>query len=136
ACSGDTSTVPTTGCFQLVNSNHMQALTRIADLTDGTSQTIMIGEKHVRQGNLNDPITDGFIYSAGESQTYFRRAGPTWLLANDPTVAVNYQFGGWHPGICQFIFADGHVQVVKNSTPGPVLALLANRADGQVVPEF
>src|SRR5262249_58528154 len=43
ACSGDTSAVPTTGVFQLVNSGHMDAGTRFADITDGTSNTFMIG---------------------------------------------------------------------------------------------
>src|SRR5262249_9728375 len=34
ACTGDTNTVPTTGVFQLVNSNHMTALTRFGNITD------------------------------------------------------------------------------------------------------
>jgi hypothetical protein len=41
------------------------------------------------------------------------------------------QFGSWHPGVVQFAFGDGRVQAPKNSTPGSVLALLANRADGR-----
>jgi prepilin-type N-terminal cleavage/methylation domain-containing protein/prepilin-type processing-associated H-X9-DG protein len=136
ACAGDTRTVPTTGIFPLVNSNHMHSVTRISDITDGTSNTFAIGEKHIQLGALNDPITDGLIYSGSEQQTYYRVAGPSWPLAIDPRAPVNYQFGSWHTGICQFVFADGHVQGVKNSTPGPVLAVLANRADGQVVPDF
>jgi prepilin-type N-terminal cleavage/methylation domain-containing protein/prepilin-type processing-associated H-X9-DG protein len=136
ACGGDTKTVPTTGVFQLVNSNHMKSVIRITDITDGTSNTFLIGEKHIQMGDLNDPITDGLIYSGSEQQTYYRVAGPSWPLAISPSVAVNYQFGSWHPGVCQFVFADGHVQGVKNSTPGPVLALLANRSDGEVITDF
>jgi prepilin-type processing-associated H-X9-DG protein len=41
------------------------------------------------------------------------------------------QFGSYHPGVVHFAFGDGRVQVLKNSTPGSVLALLANRADGR-----
>jgi|SRR5262245_37512499 len=44
ACSGDTGTVPTTGIFQMVNSNHMAVAVRFADVIDGTSNTLMIGE--------------------------------------------------------------------------------------------
>jgi prepilin-type N-terminal cleavage/methylation domain-containing protein/prepilin-type processing-associated H-X9-DG protein len=135
ACTGDTNVVPTTGVFQLVNSNHMLALTGFADITDGTSNTLMIGEKHVQLGKLNDPIQDGLILSGSEQQTYHRRAGPSWPLAINPTVAANTQFGSWHPGVCQFVFADGSVRAVKNSTPGTVLGLLANRGDGQPIPE-
>jgi prepilin-type N-terminal cleavage/methylation domain-containing protein/prepilin-type processing-associated H-X9-DG protein len=136
ACSGDTTNVPSTGTFEAVNTDHMKALIRIADIDDGTSNTFMIGEKHIQKGMLNDPITDGLIYSGSENQTYHRRAGISWPLAISPTVVVNFQFGSWHTGVCQFVFADGHAQAIKNSTPGAVLALLANRADGQVVTDF
>src|SRR5262245_5446384 len=133
ACTGDTNVVPTTGVFQLVNSNHMDSKIRIADITDGTSNTFMIGEKHIQLGMLNDPIQDGMIYSGSEQQTYYRRAGVSWPLAINPTVAVNSQFGSWHFGVCQFVFADGSVRGVKNSTPGTTLGFLANRSDGQVI---
>src|SRR5262245_37282154 len=135
ACSGDTNTAPTTGVFQLVNSNHMTALTGFTDVSDGTSNTLMIGEKHIQLGKLNDPIQDGMIYSGSEQQTYHRRAGASWPLAINPTVAANTQFGSWHPGVCQFVFVDGSVRAVKNSIAGSTLGLLANRADGQPIPE-
>jgi len=136
ACAGDTKSAPTTGVFPLVNSNHVKSVVKITDVSDGTSSTMMIGEKHVQLGALNDPITDGFIYSGSEQQTYYRVAGPSWPLAFDPAAPVNFQFGSWHPGLCQFVFVDGHVQGVRNSTSGPVLALLANRSDGQPIPDF
>src|SRR5262249_44164424 len=136
ACGGDTKTVPTTGVFQLVNSNPPNSVVRMTDVSDGSSNTVMIGEKHIQLGTLNNPTTDGFIYSGSEQQTYYRVAGPSWPLAFDPAAPVNFQFGSWHPGLCQFVFVDGHVQGVKNSTSGPVLALLANRFDGQPIPDF
>jgi hypothetical protein len=136
ACTGDTSVVPTTGVFEMVNSNHMQALTKIADITDGTSNTIMIGEKHIQIGFLNDPIQDGLILSGSEQQTYQRRAGASWPLAIDPHQAPNNQFGSWHTAVCQFVFADGSVHGLKNGIPGTVLGLLANRSDGLVIPSY
>jgi prepilin-type processing-associated H-X9-DG protein len=136
ACSGDTSTVPTSGAFRLVNSNHLLSGVKFGDINDGLSNTFLIGEKHIQLGLLNDPITDGFIYSASEQQTYHRRAGSSNPLAIDKTAVAATQFGSWHTGICQFVFADGHVQGVLNSTPGPVLALLANRSDDQPIPNF
>jgi prepilin-type N-terminal cleavage/methylation domain-containing protein/prepilin-type processing-associated H-X9-DG protein len=136
ACSGDTGTAPTTGVFQLVNSNHMQSVVRFADIPDGTSNTLMIGEKHIQLGRLNDPIQDGVIFSGSENQTYHRRAGPSNLLALDSAVAANNQFGSWHAGQCHFVFADGSVRGLRNSIPGPTLGLLANRKDGEVIPNY
>ena len=136
ACVGDTGTAPTGGVFQLVNSNHTGAITRITDITDGTSNTLMIGEKHVQVGSLNDPITDGLIFSGSEQQTYQRRAGASYPLALNPTVTPNNQFGSWHTGVCQFVFADGSVHALRNSTPGSTLAVLANRNDGLPTPSY
>ena len=135
ACVGDTGTVPTTGVFQMVNTNHMGTQTKFGDITDGSSNTLMIGEKHVQLGLINDSIQDGLIYSAGEQQTYSRRAGASWPLAINKTVAINNQFGSWHIGVCQFVFADGSVRPVRNSIAGTTLGLLANRMDGQAASE-
>ncbi len=136
ACTGDTSAVPTTGVFVLVNSGHMLAGTKFGEILDGTSNTIMIGEKHIPQSGINNPPTDGMIYSGGEQQTYHRRAGTSWPLAISPTVAANTQFGSWHTSVCQFVFADGSVRALPNSIPGTALGMLANIKDGQVIPNF
>jgi prepilin-type N-terminal cleavage/methylation domain-containing protein/prepilin-type processing-associated H-X9-DG protein len=136
ACTGDSTAVPSNGVFQRVNSNHMRVQVRLLDITDGTSNTFVLGEKHIQLGKINDPITDGFIYSGSEEQTYHRRAGANYLLANNLTVAANGQFGSWHTGVCQFVFADGSVRGVKNSTAGATLALLAAKDDGQVIPSL
>jgi prepilin-type N-terminal cleavage/methylation domain-containing protein len=136
ACTGDTSTVPTTGVFPLVNSNHMAATRRIADITDGTSNTIMLGEKHIQLTALNDPITDGMILSGSEQQTYHRRAGASWPLAASETAAPNTQFGSWHTGIVQFAFGDGSIRGIRTSVPGTTMGLLANIHDGQVIPDL
>lgn len=140
-CSGDSNTVPSTGAFPLVNSNHLQGGIRLAEITDGTSNTIFIGEKHIPLRlpsglpGLNDFAVDGFIYSGSEAQTYQRRGGPSNPLAISPAVAPNVQFGSWHPGVCQFVMGDCSVRVVQNSIPGAILGLLANRLDGKPIPD-
>jgi prepilin-type N-terminal cleavage/methylation domain-containing protein len=136
ACTGNSSTVPTNGVFQLVNSSHMTSLMGMKDMTDGTSNTVLIGEKHIQLGNLNHAIRDGMIYSGSEQQTYYRRMGASWPLAFSNTQVVNFQFGSWHTGLCQFVFGDGSVRGISTSVPGLVLGYLATRADGEVIPDI
>jgi type II secretory pathway pseudopilin PulG len=135
ACSGDTGTAPTTGAFPAVNSNHLLAGIRLAEIRDGLSNTILIGEKHIVNKTLNDGVQDGVIYSGSENLTYHRRGTASNPLANGPHVAINSQFGSWHPGGCQFVFGDVSVRTLSNSLPGATLALYANRDDGLPIPE-
>lgn len=135
ACTGNTSTAPTNGAFTLVNSNHMTTSVNLRDMIDGTTNTIMIGEKHIQLSKINDPIQDGMILSGSEQQTYYRRTGATWPLANNNTLAINSQFGSWHTGVCQFVFGDGSVRGISVSIPGTTLGLLGARDDGQVIAE-
>jgi hypothetical protein len=76
------------------------------------------------------------ILSAGEAQTYHRRAGASWPLALSPTVVLNTQFGSWHTGIVQFVFADGTARGLRTSIPGTTMGLLANIGDNQPVPSI
>ena len=46
------------------------------------------------------------------------------------------QFGSYHPGICQFVMADGNVRPLRVSMSVDVLGKLANRHDGKVVTGF
>ena len=65
-----------------------------------------------------------------------RVAGPRWPLARTVAEPYNRQFGGIHPGICQFVFLDGSIRTISNVTSGTILGFLANRDDGRAVPEF
>jgi hypothetical protein len=136
ACTGDTNVVPTTGVFKFDNGSFTQLKEKghtIADITDGTSNTIMIGEKHIPQANLFDPNMDAVAYSAGIQNSYHRRGGASWPLAQSITTPINAQFGSWHPGIVQFVLADGSVRGLRTSLPGTTLGFLTNISDGNVV---
>jgi len=115
-----------------------------ADLIDGLTNTILVGEKHVTQAGIGkfDAATgaeqDFSIYSAQPGKWAYvtgRKAGSNFPLALGPTTPYANQFGSWHTGIVLFAFGDGSVRGLKTSTAGSVLGLLAARDDGQVIPE-
>jgi len=139
ASTGDTNVVPTTGVFTFDNGSFAQLKEkgrRIANITDGTSNTIMIGEKHIPQDRLYDPNLDAVAYSAGIQNSYHRRGGASWPLAQSITTPINAQFGSWHTGLVQFVLADGSVRGLRTSVPGTVLGFLTNISDGNVIPNL
>ena len=121
--------------------------TRFANLEDGSSNVFLTGEKHVPDGMFGRlKVGDGPIYSGAWSVFAGRIAGFEDPLARGPKdispsggiVDGIYarKFGSWHPGVCQFVLCDGSVRPVAVSVAGTTLGYLANRADGQVIPDF
>jgi prepilin-type N-terminal cleavage/methylation domain-containing protein/prepilin-type processing-associated H-X9-DG protein len=105
---------------------------KLISITDGTSSTLMVGEKHLRPADLQDGVYDGCIYSATPSGLSFRQAGAAHPLALGPEDAQNGQFGSWHTDQVEFVFCDGHVAGLSTSLPGTTLGFLATRAGGEV----
>jgi prepilin-type N-terminal cleavage/methylation domain-containing protein len=139
ACRGDGTTVSgvETGMIYMANTQHMQGQ-GFGAVSDGLSNTLLIGEKHVASADIGNPATahirDGVIWSGGEQGAYARRAGPSNPLAFSNTTVYGNQFGSWHTAVVQFVFGDGSVRGLKTSIPGSTLGLLAHRADGQPIP--
>jgi prepilin-type processing-associated H-X9-DG protein len=62
-------------------------------------------------------------------------AGVPSPLAHGTDDAFVSQFGSWHPGVCQFVMADGSVRALPVSINPTVLGYLAQRNDGQATPD-
>ena len=108
--------------------------TKFASITDGTSNTFLIGEKHVKVGQFGSTTGDGSIYNGDPAnQNAGRVAGANYLLARSPTDSYNVQFGSYHTNLCQFVFCDGTVRPLTTSVDGTTLSRLAVRNDGQPV---
>jgi prepilin-type N-terminal cleavage/methylation domain-containing protein/prepilin-type processing-associated H-X9-DG protein len=142
--SGTSSAENNNGAFEFSCGN-CAAGKGILDLSDGTSNTILIGEKHVTPAGLGvfDTATgaehDFNIYSSQPSMWAYvtgRKAGPSFPLALGTTTLYAAQFGSWHAGGVQFAFGDGSVRSLQPSIAGTTLGLLAGRNDGQVIPDF
>jgi prepilin-type N-terminal cleavage/methylation domain-containing protein/prepilin-type processing-associated H-X9-DG protein len=116
--------------------------TNFTAITDGTSNTLMLGEKYLKPGtfgiNVPDDINAGFgdgsIYNGDHPWVISRVAGVTSPLAQGLGDAFVSQFGSWHPGVCQFAMADGSVKAIPVTISPTVLGYLAQRNDGHVAP--
>lgn len=119
----------------------------MADVTDGSSNTLLIGERDSRDS----------CFTAYQTARY-----GAWFSAQNHTgastgVPLNYQsppdcltatgdvrdayenlrqsaFGSAHPGGANFCLTDGSVRFVSNGIPLRTLQSLATRAGGEVIP--
>jgi len=117
----------------------------LAKITDGLSNTLFYGEKHIPQVPIStdpsNPDTFGFgkwpadtsVYSSRYILGPSRRVGLGVPLARGDADPVWARFGSSHPGICQFVFGDGSVRSLSVASDEIVLGFLANREDGYVV---
>jgi prepilin-type N-terminal cleavage/methylation domain-containing protein len=120
---------PANGAF-LIECNN-QALT-FASITDGLSNTLFLGEKHVPPGGFGTSAAwDCSIYN-GDHGCAFRWAGPGATLARSPSDS-GIRFGSYHSGICQFTLGDGSVRALPVSVSADTLRKLACRNDGEVI---
>ncbi len=95
-----------------------------------------MGEKHVPPFAIAVPPLDCGIYDGHNPMCNTRGAGPLHPLAVATQVDDQWKFGSDHPGLCQFVFCDGSVRALVNTTDPGVLGLLAQRNDSQPIPEF
>ncbi len=112
-------------------------------ISDGLSHTLLIGEKHVPVPYLGmkSPANDNSIYNPDYIFSHGRCGGPftgiasstDGMLSASEARRFNKNFGGPHTGVCQFVWADGHVQPLQNDIDELVLAYVCNRHDGRVV---
>ena len=119
-------------------------------ISDGTSNTFLIGEKHiltkwfgVGSASPSGNGGDGSIYNGDHEWHFCRVAGPSYPLAMSPTdtsgsAGANHHsiFGSYHSGVVQFVFCDASVRSLTTGSPTATLALLAQRNDGQVIPPY
>jgi prepilin-type N-terminal cleavage/methylation domain-containing protein len=109
--------------------------TRIADITDGTSITILVSEKRLNLTTLGKPQPDDNEgYTCGWDEDTIRSTalppardftGPDWDQAR--------RFGSSHLAGVQALFADGSVRTISYTIDAFTFSCLGNKSDGQPV---
>ena len=113
----------------------MNSTVRMQDITDGTSQTLMFGER----SRLNLPATNTSQSLGGWAWANFYAQEDNTMNASEPMEGVEVhdlnQFGSQHGGgsISNFCFADGSVRSLSKSLNIITFQRLAARNDGQVI---
>jgi prepilin-type processing-associated H-X9-DG protein/prepilin-type N-terminal cleavage/methylation domain-containing protein len=125
-----------------------QAANAIKDILDGTSNTILFGERHHFDPNYDamfptSPISQwgGWAFvTPRNSIADVCLSGPVpinFMVPPNQTFAFHWQddrlscFGSGHPGGANFCFADGSVNFLSNDTPLVVLQAFCTRAGGE-----
>jgi prepilin-type N-terminal cleavage/methylation domain-containing protein/prepilin-type processing-associated H-X9-DG protein len=117
---------------------------RIAEILDGTSQTLAVGEK---SQNLARATWTGAVTNAAVPITELQAEGGLSPEGGDALVVAHTgeidgpnsrpahadQFWSRHPGGAQFTFADGSVRFIKEKRPLPIFQALATRQGGEIV---
>jgi prepilin-type processing-associated H-X9-DG protein len=115
----------------------------IPDITDGTSQTLIVGERshHLCEAAWVGAVTDASLFPPPGSPAppvVDNASGMVLGHAGDrngPGALTSYvnQFSSRHPGGVNFLFVDGHVQFLKTTMNYSTYNALSTRAAGEVV---
>jgi prepilin-type N-terminal cleavage/methylation domain-containing protein/prepilin-type processing-associated H-X9-DG protein len=129
--------------------------TKIGDITDGTSNTFLVGERPPSanmifgwgfagygadadgDGDVLLGVNEVNMHNSGISDTDGCPTGPygfTQGNVNNP--CDQFHFWSMHTAGANFLFADGSVKFMTYGTGNNVMQALATRAKGDIVPNF
>lgn len=112
---------------------------KFRSITDGLSNTIFFGEKHlVEEGFGDSSFHDNSVYNGDFHRTIARYGGPKAPLAQSPADPIKTDddlavFGSSHPAVCNFVAGDGAVHSLRNDIVPIVLGRLCAIADDETV---
>src|SRR5260370_20094154 len=109
---------------------------KITDISDGTSHTILVGEKAMDR----DYAETGSWYwdepfFLGGSDSTSRKGTEVIRDARGTFLEVRENWGAAHTSGAQFLFADGSVHTIRFGTSPQIVLALLTPAGGEVVPE-
>jgi prepilin-type N-terminal cleavage/methylation domain-containing protein/prepilin-type processing-associated H-X9-DG protein len=120
---------------------------RIADMTDGLSNTLFVGERCTNMSHTTwcGAVTSGVVpaqrypdkvdqlANAELASALVLAHGSRFHIPNDQLVFDADAAASYHPGGVSFLFGDGSVHVITNSIDGLIYEALLTRAGSEVI---
>jgi len=117
--------------------------TRLAEITDGTSNTFLVGETSWTRGNPMSNVvgyrtwvrgcnTNGQL-ACGSCRNMANGLSTVWAGGGGVAAYNNFSFGSIHPGSTNFLFCDASTRSVSNNTPLGILLATASRDGGETL---
>ena len=105
------------------------------DITDGTSNTLLVGDKRLNVAKLGQPQDDDNEgYTAGFNEDTIRRTDqPPAPDYSAETGDGEKLFGSSHASVLNVAFVDGSVRAIPYTLKAEVFDNLGNRSDGEVI---
>ena len=104
--------------------------TRFADIRDGQSNTLMVGERASRQPGSGEGSATWVGAVPGAYRSMGRVVGRAGRVPND-VLGDFADFGSWHPFGANFVMADGSVRMISDEIDQATYHALATRAGGE-----
>jgi len=98
-----------------------------ADIRDGSSNTILVGERSSRKGKST---WVGVVH--GAKYPVERIVGSSYRTPNHKHEQFE-DFGSWHPGGAQFVFCDGSVRLITSEIRAETFQAMGTRAGREVI---
>jgi len=115
----------------------------MAGIADGTSNTLMVGERHLRVGSTDEAWRRGPFWAdafnlyttsasyLGVNNAYMKPDYDACATATGNANYCKYGWGSFHSGGINFVYADGHVGTVQDTILDTVFAALSTIAGGE-----
>jgi prepilin-type N-terminal cleavage/methylation domain-containing protein len=129
-----------TSAFFFTGVSYACSTVRLAEITDGTSNTIMVGEKFLNPKMWitgADPSDNENLYT-GFDNDHYRSTGAAYFppKADNPNLTNLQTYGSAHPSVFNVVLCDGSVRGISYNIDKATYANLGNKADGNQLGDF